>query len=59
MRRRNGLMEKDFEEARNDAEWAEEKYEELKRSYDEVHHLLYKIMGGFQFNLCLKFMQYI
>ena len=55
MRRRNKMMEEEFEEASKDGELAEEEYEELKRSYDEVHHLMYKLMGGLVFISCLKF----
>merc|ERR1719376_31648 len=39
-------MEEEFEEARRDQEWAEEEYEELKSSHDEIQHLLYRFMGG-------------
>ena len=53
------MMEEEFEEAMKDGEFAEEEYEELKKSYDEVHHLMYKLMGGSNIFLSLCGMLYI
>ena len=46
MRRKNEIMEEEFEVAKFDSEELESEYEMLRSSHDEIHNLLYKFMGG-------------
>ena len=46
MRRKNEIMEEEFEKAKSDTEDLESEYEMLRSSHDEIHNLLYELMGG-------------